>query len=915
MNNEQQTDAVAVAWGTRADELADWALARLFVRTDRFGGYYVDRKTGATKKTSRPKKATPSAVTRPLLVRHFQAKTVDDVVGAYSLAPGTSTGRAAFADIDAHDPEDDPVQNKKYAEHLYQKLAACGFRPFAADYGEGSFHVGALFNTDVGGAALQAFGAWLVSDAVEFGMRKDVERFPKQAAVAEDRFGNWLRLVGRHHKRDVWAKVFDGSTWLEGEAAVAHVLSLTGDAPDLIPSGAKPVKRTEATKTKCGAPSMSGRASKRGAGGRRDVFPEFNQSRTVEDVAAWHEAKGHRVLSRSADRVDFTRAGKDGVEESFNVKLIGGVPITFNFSSNSGLRADGRGMNPAQVRCLYEFGAVTSENMKRLAAVLKRELGWPEEPAVRFEANAGTSSDAPTAPGDPEPPAAGQGPRERFKDTDLANASRFVADHGSSVMFVADWRRWVVYDGARWAEDRSGALVAGFAHRTVRRMAEEAAERVGAAAKLAAAAECEKDEAAAEKALAGARRELEWAKKSQDTKRIAAMLEASKPYLHVAFGRDVFDTAPHLLNVANGTVDLRTGELRPHDRGDFLTKIAPTPYKPGAPAPAYLEFLNRSLGSADVVDYVRRLSGYAVTGDVSSQTLHLFHGRGSNGKNVLLDLWLKVLGEIAATVPPELIADLGGDRHPTEKTVLRGRRLAVAEETGDEEALNAKRVKQLTGGGDIVARGMGQDFYAFPPTHKLIVSTNCLPRVKVNDHATWRRIRLVNFPHVFWTDADRLADPDGGNPEKYPDDRKADPNLPDRLLAEAEGVLADMVAHATAFYAAGRLLDPPAEVMKNVVAYRKTEDVFGRWCDDYLRAQEFSEGRGERGSALLKSFTAWYIAEVDPDDEHRPSSWMFYQRLRERFKSRVLNGLNVYAVKMVRPTGCEDEETPTSEVA
>lgn len=516
-------------------------------------------------------------------------------------------------------------------------------------------------------------------------------------------------------------------------------------------------------------------------------------------------------------------------------------------------------------------------------------------------------------PSSPGGATAGTATAERFPDTDMANGSRFVADHREDAIYVADMKRWFIFDGRRWHEDATETLVLGLAQQTARSMADHAYQAIVQAAAMLRDAEGEgkgeDGEGRANAALARAKAAMSWAKQSQDMKRISAMIKAARPGLMVPRGCDLFDRAAHLLPCVNGTVDMTTGELRPHAREDYLTKLCPTAYRADAQAPTYAAFLNSVLGSPEEVDYIRRLSGYTVTGEVTSQTLHIFHGTGSNGKNVLLDLWLKVLGEIAVTAPPELVADKGEHRHPTEKTVVRGRRLAVCEETEDDERLNAKRVKQLTGGGNIVARGMQQNFFEFAPTHKLIVSTNTLPEVRTNDHATWRRIRLVNFPRVFWTEADRLRDPCG----TFPEHQRADSGLPKRLLGESEGVLAEMVRNAVAFYAAGRTLNAPSRVMTSVAEYRKREDHGGRWLDLYTTAAPFDRDdavcgvRGERGMVVYQRFKSWFVNEVDHDEDKAPTKRAFCVRLATKYKTRTLDGNEHYGLKLLaQPAESED---------
>lgn len=853
-------------WHAAAESLTDWALARVFIRTDRFGGYYA--KDGETKKTARPNKGCKAPFDRKVVVKHFRADRTEDVIGAYCLTSGEQgTGRWLVIDIDAHDDRADKSRNRDYSRHLYAKLRGLGFRPLLLSWATGGYHLWVFFNTDVDGPKLNAFGNWLVSDArVEPWSFESIESFPKQPTVKH--FGNWVRLVGRHHTKESWAAVFDGERMLHGQEAVNMVLACTGDDPALIPAEAKPQPKTNPSPRMPTTPKPHG----------DDVFIEFNRRTSIDTVVEWHEAQGHRVTNRGAHRVDFTRAGKDGTGQSFNVMERDGCAVTYSFSTNAGMPPQ-RGLTPAQVRCYYESGSCDKPAMARFAEKLRDELGMPR----RRNAVA-------TLAGNGEPATAKQ-PAERFTDTDLANASRFVADHGKNVLFVADWNRWCCWDGRRWAVDRSGNIVAGLAHETLRKMANEAIDKMVVAMK--GIMDAGDDEAAIEKAKKekqAAERELAWAKKSQDVKRVRAMIEMAEPYLLVPEGGAVFDTHPHLLNCPNGTVDLRTAEMRPHAQSDYLTRLCPTNFNPEATATTYAAFLKQVLPNDDVANYVRELSGYACTGEVTDQSIHLLDGPGSNGKTVILELWTSVLGEeeYATTAPAELIADFGENRHPTEKTVLRGARLAVCQETGDEEKLNAKRVKLLTGGSRIKARGMRQDYYSFTPTHKLVVATNHLPRVRVNDHAIWRRIRVIRFGVVFWTEADQKAKPEGD----YPEHRRADPSLPERLLAEREGILADMVAHAAAFYGNNRRLIPPAAVMKSVVEYRTAEDVTTQFLEGWKSSLDARVKAGD----FYGRFLAWYKSEIDPDGKDVPGPRAFGMAATAKFGSKNVCGRAVYAV-------------------
>lgn len=360
------------AWTGAAEQLADHALARVFVRTDRFGGYYRDQ-SGETQKSARPNKGCKVELSHKLLVQHFCATDPEDVIGAYPLTAGADCrGRWVGIDIDAHTEADDKRRNRRYAEHLVAKLKALGFRALALTWGTGGFHVWVFLSHDIPGADLYAFARWVVADAQAdpWNFPQPVETFPKQEAVPEGKFGNWLRLFGRHHTKDRFAAVFDGTAWVQGQPAVDYILGCTGDSPELIPSEARPQPKPERNGHHP-APLM--RIP------RGDVFDAFNRSVGLAAVAGWHEDRGHTVVRRDPDRVEFCRAGKDGGGLSFSVKNIDGIPITYNFSPNAGL-PDHKGLTPSQVRCLYETGACDTAGMARFAERLRAELGWPRTP-------------------------------------------------------------------------------------------------------------------------------------------------------------------------------------------------------------------------------------------------------------------------------------------------------------------------------------------------------------------------------------------------------------------------------------------------------------------------------------------------------------------------------------------------------
>jgi hypothetical protein len=223
-------------WHCRAAELARWVLVRVVNRTDRRGGYYKDN-DGKTRQVTYPSKGPrPNTVTTHLLTGHFRATETRHVIGFHALG-SDSHGKWVGIDIDNHDDKGDPKANQKFALAIYACLVELGFRPLLYESnGKGGYHLVVLFSTPVLGRILYQFARWLVREHQEHGFEKPPETFPKQEELGEGKeWGSWLRVVGRHHTYDIWPRVWNGAEWIVGETAVGHVLSLTGDNPDLIP--------------------------------------------------------------------------------------------------------------------------------------------------------------------------------------------------------------------------------------------------------------------------------------------------------------------------------------------------------------------------------------------------------------------------------------------------------------------------------------------------------------------------------------------------------------------------------------------------------------------------------------------------------------------------------------------------------
>jgi hypothetical protein len=224
-------------------ELAAWTWRLLVNRVDAWGGYWRDETADGspTRQTTRPHPRDRGRVylTERILANHFAATDTRFIVGLHTTS-ADNTSRWGGVDLDYHGPTSTAAHvNLAAALYWHDQLQSLGFRPLLLDSnGVGGYHLRAIFRVPIPTAEAFAFMQWLVRDHAAHGMPTPPEVFPKQPRIKPGGYGNWLRLPGRHHTREHWSRVWDGAAWLEANAAIDKVLSLDGDARDLIPAAA-----------------------------------------------------------------------------------------------------------------------------------------------------------------------------------------------------------------------------------------------------------------------------------------------------------------------------------------------------------------------------------------------------------------------------------------------------------------------------------------------------------------------------------------------------------------------------------------------------------------------------------------------------------------------------------------------------
>jgi len=325
----------------------------------------------------------------------------------------------------------------------------------------------------------------------------------------------------------------------------------------------------------------------------------------------------------------------------------------------------------------------------------------------------------------------------------------------------------------------------------------------------------------------------------------------------LAIGPEELDTDPWLFNVENGTINLRTGEIREHRREDFVTKLAPVAFDPDADCPLWRQFLQTIFnGSEELVGYIQRLAGYCLTGVTEEHILPFLHGTGANGKSTLVETILKLMGpDYSMKAAPDLLMAKRGESHPTDRADLFGKRFVACVETEEGRRLAEALTKELTGGDRVRARRMREDFWEFTPTHHIWLASNHRPTIAGTDHGIWRRVKLIPFDVVI---------------PKAEQDKK----LPAKLARELPGILNWAIAGCLDWQRDGML--EPEIVLAATGEYSTEMDEVGQFIEEHCQL----------GPDFMAPATELYLAFVGAT-KSQISQHSFGDRLRRKgFQNR-----------------------------
>lgn len=524
----------------------------------------------------------------------------------------------------------------------------------------------------------------------------------------------------------------------------------------------------------------------------------------------------------------------DGIKESFSAQdfidkhhIDTYPPQTYAGGTRWKLKACVWNGHTDKSACVYQFadgrlGASCSHNSCK-------GKGWKEFRLV-FEPDAYTRK---------VPPSSGDHPKG-FNLTDLGNAERFAARYRDTVHWCETWNTWMIFNGKCWEPDRIN-YVGQLAKTVVRSIYQEAANEL--------------DEA---------RRKLlaKHASSSESNRAIRAMLDRAKSEIPVL--PEAFNTYLYLLNCENGTLDLRTGQLRPHKPEDMLTRCLKINYNPQAACQRWQTFIDGIFASdTSLITFMQQALGMSLCGDTSEQCLFICHGTGSNGKTTMLETIRIIMASYALAANIETFQMRKHEGIGNDVAELYGARFVTASENALGSRLNEAFIKKATGKEPLRARRLHENEFEFMPEFTIWFAVNHKPVVKDTSKGMWRRVHFIPFNVTI------------ENPDKH---------LGEKLLDEAEGILAWLVQGCMYWHKQGHL-EAPIIVKDATQAYRNEMDVMARFIDECC--QEYSEA--EVGATeLYQAYKQWCEQQEEQPESQRAFGLKMSEKGYKKEKTRTV---------------------------
>lgn len=357
--------------------------------------------------------------------------------------------------------------------------------------------------------------------------------------------------------------------------------------------------------------------------------------------------------------------------------------------------------------------------------------------------------------------------------SDLTNAEYFIKEHGGDLHYNVDTKEWQNWDSNRWAYDHKGRTNR-LVIKSVRSMYSLLEGVVG-----------EKEQ----KEL------LKHIQNSESRSRLEAIKRLAESFEGIPVREHELNTNDMLFNVVNGTVNLETGKLQDHSKGDLITKLSPVLYDPSAKCPRWEKFLREVFqDNKELIAFMQWSCGIWLTGDVSEESMWVLLGKAQSGKSKFLSVVSYIMGDYAGTAAMSTFTEKH-EMNTYDLATLSSMRFVTATEASDSDAFDERLLKKLAGRDMIKCRPIYGRPIEYLPKFKIAIATNEIPRMKSQGFDMQRRLKIVPFRQRFY------ERDEGKQPVK-------DPHILRKLLTEASGILNWMLEGCLEWQRHGGLVVP-----------------------------------------------------------------------------------------------------------
>lgn len=439
---------------------------------------------------------------------------------------------------------------------------------------------------------------------------------------------------------------------------------------------------------------------------------------------------------------------------------------------------------------------------------------------------------------------------KNYDMTDTGNAHRLYDRFGNIIRYSYNRKKWIYWNGKMWKLDESGEI---------KKLADIICDDI-------------KREAFLEPDETSQMEMLKWCQRTSQSRNKEAMIKECQHLEDVPASPDAFDAYTDYINCQNGIVNLRNGELMPHDSCYMMSKIVGSDYdNTGTKPKRWLQFLDEVTdGDKELQKYIQKSIGYSLSGSVREQCAYFLYGMGNNGKSTFLDTVSDLLGGYASNVQPETIMmkKWGSDGANSDIARLKSARFVTSEEPTEGVRLNEGLLKQLTGGSKITCRFLYGDEFEYLPEFKIWIATNHKPIIRGTDFGIWRRIKLIPF-------------------EVNIPKEKVDKSLKYRLRKEFPQILKWAVDGCILWQREG--LEEPKCVQDAVKEYKQEMDLLAGFLEECIEI-DYDNGEKIPATELFEVYSRW----TKKNNEYEMTSKKFFREATKKLPEKGRNGKGIF---------------------